>query len=131
MSINKALFILATVGLLLACQRQVPSEQEKNEPLNAVKIPVYQFNGVSASARLKGPLQLKGECLYVDDTLIVFPELSAHWDAQHQILTYNDKKIALGEEIVIGGGNSQLESETRPVKNLSPSCKQQSVWFAG
>lgn len=86
---------------------------------------------MSASARLQGTLQLKGECLYVDDTLIVFPELSAHWDAQHQILTYNDKKIALGEEIVIGGGNSQLESETRPVKNLSPSCKQQSVWFAG
>ncbi|WP_436897677.1 hypothetical protein [Acinetobacter gyllenbergii] len=104
--------MVGLLTILTACQRQTPNEQENNDQSRSVKIPVYQFNGVSASARLQGTLQLKGECLYVDDTLIIFPEQSAHWDAQHQTLTYNDKKIALGEEIVIGGGNSQLESET-------------------
>ncbi|MCU4580818.1 hypothetical protein KTJ32_07420 [Acinetobacter gyllenbergii] len=131
MSINKTLFILATVGLLVACQRQLPSEQEKNESLNAVKIPSYSSNGLSAYARLKGPLQLKGNCLYVNDTLIIFPDQSAQWDDQNHTLTYKGKKITLGEELDIAGGFGQLGAETRPVKNLSSLCDQQSLWFAG
>ncbi|EMN2537219.1 hypothetical protein RZ964_002599 [Acinetobacter baumannii] len=122
---------MASVGLLAACQQQVPSKQENNDQLRSVKIPVYQFNGISASARLRGPLQLKNECLYVNDVLIVFPERSAEWDAKNQTLTYKGEKIALGEELDLVGGSGQYELDNHQIKNLSPSCDHKSLWLAG
>ncbi|WP_447511696.1 hypothetical protein [Acinetobacter geminorum] len=122
---------MASVGLLAACQQQVPSKQENNDQLRSVKIPVYQFNGISASARLRGPLQLKDECLYVNDVLIVFPERSAEWDAKNQTLTYKGEKIALGEELDLVGGSGQYELDNHQIKNLSPSCDHKSLWLAG
>ncbi|MDC4628737.1 hypothetical protein OHV72_04075 [Acinetobacter baumannii] len=122
---------MASVGLLAACQQQVPSKQENNDQLRSVNIPVYQFNGISASARLRGPLQLKNECLYVNDVLIVFPERSAEWDAKNQTLTYKGEKIALGEELDLVGGSGQYELDNHQIKNLSPSCDHKSLWLAG
>jgi len=69
---------VASIGLLTACNQQVQSKQ-----FSSVKIPSYQFNGISASARLTGPLQLKDECLYVNDVLVVFPDRSTEWDAKN------------------------------------------------
>lgn len=131
MYINKILLAVASLGLLAACQQQVPSKQENKDQLNSVKIPVYQFNGISASARLRGPLQLKDECLYVNDILVVFPERSTEWNSKNQTLTYKGKKIALGEELDIAGGFSQFERDSQRIQNLSTLCDHKSIWFAG
>ncbi|WP_227555314.1 hypothetical protein [Acinetobacter lactucae] len=131
MYINKILLLIAFAGLLAACQQQVSDKQEKNDQLASVKLPVYQSNGVFASARLRGPLQLKQECLYVNDILIIFPEGYAEWDPKNQILTFNDKKVALGEEIDLAGGFGQFERDSKRVKNLSSLCEHKSIWFAG
>ncbi len=122
---------MASVGLLAACQQQVSGKQENNDQPRSVKIPVYQFNGISASARLTGPLQLKDECLYVNDVLIVFPERSAEWDAKNQTLTFKGEKIALGEELDLVGGSGQYAFDNHQIKNLSASCDHKSIWLAG
>lgn len=121
----------ASICLLTACNQQVQSNQEKNDQLASVKLPVYQSNGVFASARLRGPLQLKQECLYVNDILIIFPEGYAEWDPKNQILTFNDKKVALGEELDLVGGSGKYEFDNRQIKNLSASCDHKSIWLAG
>lgn len=131
MYINKILLMAALLGLLTACNQQVQSKQEKSEHFSSVKIPSYQFNGISASARLRGPLQLKNECLYVNDILIVFPDRSAEWNAKNQTLTYKGEKIALGEELDLVGGSGQYAFDNHQIKNLSASCDHKSIWLAG
>lgn len=131
MYIYKILLAIASLGLLAACQQQVPSKLENKDQLSSVKIPVYQFNGISASARLRGPLQLKNECLYVNDILVVFPERSAEWDAKNQTLTYKGEKIALGEELDLVGGFGQFERDSQRIQNLSTLCDHKSIWFGG
>ncbi len=80
---------------------------------------------------MRGPLQLKQKCLYVNDILIIFPEGYAQWDPKNQILTFNDKKVTLGEELDLAGGFGQFERDSKRVKNLSPLCEHKSIWFAG
>ncbi len=126
MDIYKKMICSAINILLVACQ-----PQESRVENSHVKIPSYQSNGVFASARLRGPLQLKDECLYVNDVLIVFPERSAEWDAKNQTLTYKGEKIALGEELDLAGGFGRFERDSQRIKNLSPLCDHKSIWFAG
>lgn len=131
MYINKILLMAASLGLLTACTQQAQNKQEKSEQFSSVKIPSYQFNGISASARLRGPLQLKDECLYVNEVLIVFPDRSAEWNAKNQTLTYKGEKIALGEELDLVGGSGKYAFDNNQIKNLSPSCDHKSIWLAG
>ncbi|ENX46229.1 hypothetical protein F886_01670 [Acinetobacter sp. NIPH 542] len=126
LGINNKLICAVVFALLTGCQ-----QQEANENASAVKLPVYQFNGVSASARLKGILQLKQECLYVNDILIIFPEHSAQWDSEKEALSYNGKHIRLGNELDIAGGSGNFERDNLRIKHLSPMCDHQNIWFAG
>lgn len=121
----------ASLGLLTACTQQAQNKQEKSEQFSSVKIPSYQFNGISASARLRGILQLKDECLYVNEVLIVFPDRSAEWNAKNQTLTYKGEKIALGEELDLVGGSGKYAFDNHQIKNLSASCDHKSIWLAG
>lgn len=126
LGINNKLIFAVVFALLAGCQRQ-----EANKNTSAVKLPVYQSNGVFASARLKGILQLKQECLYVNDILIIFPEHSAQWDSEKDILSYKGKHIALDSELDIGGGFGNFEQDNLRIKHLSPMCDHQNIWFAG
>lgn len=126
LDIYKKLICSAINILLVACQPQVTRVENSR-----VKIPSYQSNGVFASARLRGLLQLKNECLYVNDILIVFPDRSAEWDTKNQTLTYKGKKIALGEELDIAGGFGRFEQDSQRIQNLSTLCDHKSIWFAG
>jgi len=126
LGINNKLICAVVFALLTGCQ-----QQEANENASAVKLPVYQSNGISASARLKGILQLKQECLYVNDILIIFPEHSAQWDAEKETLSYKDKHIRLGSELDITGGSGNFEQDNLRIKHLSPMCDHQKIWFAG
>jgi hypothetical protein len=96
-----------------------------------VKLPVYQSNGISASARLKGILEQKQECLYVNDILIIFPEHTAQWDSEKEALSYKGKHIRLGSELDITGGSGDFERDNLRIKHLSPMCDHQKIWFAG
>lgn len=126
LGINNKLICAVVFAVLTGCQ-----QQEANENASAVKLPVYQSNGVSASARLKGILQLKQECLYVNDILIIFPEHSAQWDAEKETLSYKDRHIRLGSELDIAGGSGNFEQDNLRIKHLSPMCDHQNIWFAG
>ncbi|WP_252060069.1 hypothetical protein [Acinetobacter sp. AHP123] len=126
LGINNKLICAVVFALLTGCQ-----QQEANENTSAVKLPVYQSNGISASARLKGILEQKQECLYVNDILIIFPEHSAKWDAEKEALSYKDKHIRLGSELDIAGGSGDFERDNLRIKHLSPMCDHQKIWFAG
>ncbi|MGE8549966.1 MAG: hypothetical protein ACN6NN_03550 [Acinetobacter calcoaceticus] len=126
LGINNKLICIVVLVALTGCQRQ-----EANENTSAVKLPVYQFNGVSASARLKGILLLKQECLYVNDILIIFPEHTAQWDSEKETLSYKGKHIALGSELDTTGGFGNFEQDNLRIKHLSPMCDHQNIWFAG
>ncbi|MNV35500.1 hypothetical protein D3C71_1269480 [compost metagenome] len=126
MDIYKKMICSAINILLIACQ-----PQESRVGNSYVKIPSYQSNGVFASARLRGPLQLKDECLYVNEVLIVFPDRSAEWNAKNQTLTYKGEKIALGEELDLVGGSGKYAFDNHQIKNLSASCDHKSIWLAG
>lgn len=126
LGINNKLICAVVFAVLTGCQ-----QQEANENASAVKLPVYQSNGISASARLKGILQLKQECLYVNDILIIFPEHSAQWDSEKETLSYKDKHIRLGNELDITGGSGNFEQDNLRIKHLSPMCDHQKIWFAG
>jgi len=126
LGINNKLICAVVFALLAGCQRQ-----EANENTSTVKLPVYQFNGVSASARLKGILQLKQECLYVNDILIIFPENTAQWDSEKETLIYKGKLVAVGNELDVAGGFGNFEQDNLRIKHLSPMCDHQNIWFAG
>lgn len=126
LGINNKLIFAVVFALLAGCQRQ-----EANENTSVVKLPVYESNGISASARLTGILQLKQECLYVNDILIIFPEHSAQWDSEKDTLSYKGKHIALDSELDIGGGFGNFEQDNLRIKHLSPMCDHQNIWFAG
>ena len=126
LGIKNKLICAVVFAVLTGCQ-----QQEANENASAVKLPVYQSNGISASARLKGILQLKQECLYVNDILIIFPEHTAQWDSEKETLSYKGKHIALGSELDIVGGGGHFEQDNLRIKHLSPMCDHQNIWFAG
>lgn len=96
-----------------------------------VIIPVYEFNGISASARLSGKLSLKNGCLYGAESLLVFPENWVEWDDKNQVLTYKDQTYRLGQEFVFAGGNSKLADNVPRIKNLSAQCREEYVWLVG
>lgn len=125
LGINKLLYTVI-FALVTGCH-----QQEANDSTNAVKLPVYQFNGVSASARLKGNLELKQGYLYVKDILIVFPEHSAQWHAEKSTLSYKGQQIGLGSTLDITGGSGDFEQDNLRIKHLSPMCDHQNIWFAG
>lgn len=126
LGINNKLICAVVFALLTGCQ-----QQEANEDTSAVKLPVYRSNGISASAHLKGILEQKQECLYVNDILIIFPEHSAQWDSEKGALSYKGKHIRLGSELDIAGGSGDFERDNLRIKHLSPMCDHQNIWFAG
>lgn len=126
LGINNKLICAVVFAVLTGCQ-----QQEANENTSAVKLPVYQSNGISASGRLTGILQLKQECLYINDILIIFPEHTAHWDSEKEALSYKGRHIRLGSELDIAGGSGNFEQDNLRIKHLSPMCDHQNIWFAG
>ncbi|KQE23965.1 hypothetical protein SAMN02799632_03840 [Acinetobacter pittii] len=122
---NKVIYTMV-FALVAGCY-----QQEADDGPDAVKLPVYQFNGVSGSARLKGNLELKQGCLYVKDILIVFPEHTAQWDAEKNTLSYKGQQIGLGNRLDITGNIGDFEQDNLRIRHLSPMCDHQNIWFAG
>lgn len=96
--------LLAFHGFPFDAEKSPVASIKSHKP--KVVIPVYEFNGISASARLSGKLTLKNGCLYGADSLLVFPENWMKWDDKNQILTYKDQTCRIGQEFVFAGGKS-------------------------
>lgn len=119
--------------LLAACQQPQQPEQLQQQSTSkpTVNIPVYEFNGISASARLTEVLTLKNGCLYGGDSLLIFPENLVKWDEVNQILIYNDQSYRVGEQIDFVGGNSNFKQDAYRIKHLNQQCIEEYVWFVG
>lgn len=96
-----------------------------------MSIPVYEYNGISATARLTGVLSLKNGCLYGDGSLLIFPENLVKWDEVNQILTYKDQNYRIGQQIDFAGGNGNFKQNAHRIKHLKPQCIEEYVWFVG
>lgn len=133
----KLLGVCAALALLSACQQ--PSQpQQSQQPQSqqhvsraTVNIPVYEYNGISASARLTGILTLKDGCLHADGSLLIFPENLVKWDEVNQILTYKDQNYRIGQQIDFAGGNGNFKKNAHRIKHLKPQCTEEYVWFVG
>ena len=138
--LKSTVLIIVFIGLaffVLLAFHCFPFDAE-NSPVASTKslkpkviIPVYEFNGISASARLSGKLTLKNGCLYGAESLLVFPENLVEWDDENQILTYKDQTYRIGQEFVFAGGNSKVGDNVPRIKNLSARCKEEYVWLVG
>lgn len=133
----KLLGVCAVLALLSACQQ--PSQPQQSQPPQSqqqasrptVNLPVYEYNGISASARLEGILTLKNGCLYADGSLLIFPENLVKWDEVNQVLTYENQNYRIGQKIVFAGGNGKFKQNANRIKHLSPQCTEEYVWFVG
>lgn len=121
--------MLAFIGIPFDAAKLNKGSNEYQE--SQVSIPVYEFNGISASARLSGKLTLKNGCLYGAESLLVFPENWVTWDDKNQILTYKDKTYRIGQQIDFAGGNSKITDNVPRIRNLSARCKEEYVWLVG
>lgn len=127
----------AVLALLSACQQpshpqqsqQPQSQQQASRP--TVSIPVYEFNGISATARLEGTLLLKNGCLYLNELLLILPEGNFNWDDQQQVLTLYGNAYKVGQHVVFGGGGGNYQRDAGHIKQLSKQCKTDYIWFAG
>ena len=90
LGINNKLLYTAVFALVAGCH-----QQEANDSTNAMKLPAYQYDGFSGSARLKGNLELKQGCLYVKDILIVFQNIALSGMLKNT-LSYKGQQIGLG-----------------------------------
>ncbi|WP_051526649.1 hypothetical protein [Alkanindiges illinoisensis] len=127
----------AVLTLLTACQQ--PSQpQQSQQPQSqqqaskaTVNIPVYEYNGISASARLTGILTLKNGCLYADGSLLIFPENLVKWDEVNQILTYMNRNYRIGQQVDFAGGSGKFKKNANRIKYLNPQCTEEYVWLVG
>lgn len=154
MNIKKFLLVLAAIGvsivaIALFINSQAVTEtkrlgnggdpsltqpaQSQKQPASSptVNIPVYEFNGTSASARLTGELTLKNGCLYGAGSLLIFPENLVKWDDVNQTLSYNDQNYRIGQKIDFAGGNGNFKQNAHRIKHLNPQCTEDYVWFVG
>jgi hypothetical protein len=121
--------LIAFHGFHFDAEKSTVATTKTHKP--KVIIPVYEFNGISASARLSGKLTLKNGCLYGAESLLVFPENLVKWDDKNQILTYKDQTYRIGQEFVFAGGNSKLGDNVPRITNLSVQCREEYVWLVG
>lgn len=119
--------------LLAACEQPQQPQQSQQQPTSkpTMNIPVYEFNGISATARLEGTLLLKNGCLYLDEILPILPEGNFNWDDQQQVLTLYGNAYKVGQRAVFGGHPGNYQQDAGRIKQLSKQCKTEHIWFAG
>jgi hypothetical protein len=105
----------------------------------AILLPLYPSPANADAARWEGVLGLKGRCLVITGdgsaaafAVPVFPEGRAQWDNEARVLTFNGKRYAIGDRIVVGGSFNNLGRPGLPaIRDLSPDCPGDSVWLVG
>lgn len=123
-----------------ACDR--PEEGSPSEPEAAsstgVKLALLQPSDDMLMAALEGVLHAEGRCLYVvgDDkprsrTLPAFHIAGISWDEPSRTLRVRGKTFALGERVVLGGGETPDPAALDWVQRPDPSCDSSDLFMTG
>ena len=92
-------------------------------------------NVLSASGRLAGRLGAQADCLTVERDgrhfAVAFPRGLAKWNGASRTLEFKGRTYALGDEIVLGGGFSDVTVGATEISGLSSNCPAGGVWMAG
>ena len=129
---------------LLGCQPQnapKPTEQantdtaqpSKAAPSEPSVFVVYSTNrqAVGDAAFYTGTLNAKNGCLYIDDLLIVVTGLYVDWQNESfWIGNHHGEKFALGDEVSVGGSQSNYDEYLANGVINTPNCKAKNAWLA-
>jgi hypothetical protein len=97
------------------------------DPLTSAEVALYDSDGSTNDAAFAGSLSREDGCLHLRSggarTLPLFPRGDVRWDGT--LLTYDGRSYRLGDEVLVGGS----ESQPRPGASVPASCDQDvSVW---
>jgi hypothetical protein len=129
------------LGLLLvvACDRP----KEGSPPTEAasqtgVRLALLRPSGDTLMAALEGVLHAEGRCLYVigDDkarsrTLPAFHIAGMSWDEPTRTLRARGKSFALGQRVVLGGGEAADSAALDWVQRPDPTCDSSDLFMTG
>jgi hypothetical protein len=98
-----------------------------SDPLTSAEVALYDSDGSTNDAASTGSLSREDGCLYLRSgrslTLPFFPRGDVRWDGT--LLTYGGRSYRLGDEILVGGS----ESQPRPGASVPAACDQDvPVW---
>lgn len=145
-----ALASLLTVTLITACQPDISANnqaksatevttQETKAPMNDVYVTAIKTDsneGNAAAAR--GVLNIKNDCLFIDDMLVVISTPYLHWKQNPFVITnqVNGIEFKIGDIVEVGGSSSP--ATTLATLNDAPnqwqnppksSCQADKIWL--
>jgi hypothetical protein len=136
-------FRLSTLFLILlptaGCDRPQEStlRPEAASP-TGVRLALLQPSGDMLMAALEGVLHAEGPCLYIvgDDkarsrTLPAFHIAGISWDEATRTLRAHGKTFALGQRVVLGGGETPNPAALAWVQRPDPSCDSSDLFMTG
>ncbi|HEX8512974.1 MAG TPA: hypothetical protein VF688_07685 [Allosphingosinicella sp.] len=123
-----------------ACDR--PQEQAAPRPEAAsqtgVRPALLRPSGDTLMAALEGVLHAEGRCLYVvgDDkarsrTLPAFHIAGMNWDEPTRTLRVRGRTFALGQRVVLGGGEAADPAALDWVQRPDPTCDSSDLFMTG
>ncbi len=103
-----------------------------------VRLALLRPSGDSLMAALEGVLHAEGRCLYIvgDDegqgrTLPAFHIAGMSWDEPTRTLRVRGKSFALGERVVLGGGETPDPAALDWVQRPDPTCDSSDLFMTG
>lgn len=89
-------------------------------------------------AALEGVLHAEGRCLYIvgadkarSRTLPAFHIAGISWDEASRTLRVREKRFALGQRVVLGGGEAVNPAALDWVQRPDPSCDSSDLFMTG
>ena len=130
--------IIGMMGCEVSNNQQLSSTSEenkgkvKNEP-NIYVAFVSSSTNIADSSIMSGVLNIKDNCLYLNDYLLVFQTPYISWN-QNPFYIKNDKqeKINIGSKVLVGGSVAKLSeiSNANWLDALPKNCDTKKYWYA-
>ncbi len=123
-----------------ACDRPQEQTGPRAEAASqtGVRLALLRPSGDTLMAALEGVLHAEGRCLYVvgDDkarsrTLPAFHIAGMSWDEPTRTLRARGKAFALGERVVLGGGEAANPAALDWIQRPDPSCDSSDLFMTG
>jgi hypothetical protein len=128
------LILLPVAGCDGLQERAAPSPEEST----GVRLALLRPSGDTLMAALEGVLHADGRCLYIvgDDkaqsrTLPAFHIAGMSWDEASRTLRVRGKTFALGQRVVLGGGEASNPAALDWVQRPDPSCDSSDLFMTG
>ncbi len=130
------LALLPVAGCDRAQEQAVPRPEAASP--TGVRLALLRPSGDTLMAALEGVLHAEGSCLYVvgDDrarsrTLPAFHIAGMSWDEPTRTLRVRGKTFALGERVVLGGGEAANPAALDWAQRPDPSCDSSDLFMTG